>query len=296
MNIGILGLGAIGTLMAWKWRSQTVFALTPDHTSCQRQLLDQDQQQHSLNIPVWQQQPLDWLVVCTKAQDTLEALTLIKPRLSQIKRILLLQNGLGQQGDVSRWLEQSQSPVELWAGMSTEGAYRKDKTRVVYAGAGDTRIGRWQPSGSSMLSLNQTELPQYKQLPYVQVEQNIANNLREKLAINAVINPLTAHFDCPNGALVSDPNYRARTLQLAGEISELYQLLGWQLSFDLTERSLDVAQATANNFSSTVQDRRNGRTTELDYISGYLLTRAKAIQLAMPHTRALYDSLITKNE
>ena len=282
-SIAILGMGAIGTLLAFHWRQSPPLCISRNGEGCQRQLIDLQQQAHPLQLNNWQQQPLEWLVVTTKASDTLNALKPLQPRLQRIKRILLLQNGMGQQQQVSEWLAEqplsSKSP-ELWAGISTEGAYRQDQEKVIYAGAGETFIGCWY-------SQQQPDYP----LPGVTQVSDIQQRIRAKLAINAVINPLTAIFRCRNGELVDNPQYRIELEKLAEETQKLFAKLGWPLPFDLKQRAAEVACATGNNQSSTLQDVLNQRPTELAYISGFLWQQARQQRLELPVTEQLLKQL-----
>ncbi|MGL5739621.1 MAG: ketopantoate reductase C-terminal domain-containing protein, partial [Plesiomonas shigelloides] len=52
-----------------------------------------------------------------------------------------------------------------------------------------------------------------------------------------------------------------------------------------------VIQATAENFSSMHQDITLQRASEIDYITGYLIHRAQAHGLAVPHHQALYAAI-----
>src|SRR5690606_33053263 len=125
LRIGLLGLGSVGSLLAYHWRDHSLYALPRDqHSPVTVQVQDQ-QQLWQQELPCWQGEPLDWLVVCTKAGDTLNALQAWQPLLSAVPELLLLQNGMGQQQQTADWLNQQKLSCRLWAGMSTEGAYRE---------------------------------------------------------------------------------------------------------------------------------------------------------------------------
>ncbi len=301
LSIGLLGMGAVGTLMASHWRQHKVFALPRDHKSVltlnlftpAAQTAEQQTAEHQQwQLPCWQGEPLDWLVLTTKAGDTLAAL---KPWLSHLPRVnnlLLLQNGMGQQQQCADWLAQHRLPTKLWAGISTAGAYRRaannpQGSEVVFAGAGQTIAGRWaQENPADNDNTDTTALP-----PGIEAVRDIPARMREKLAVNAVINPLTAVLRCHNGELVSNPLYLPQLQALAAEVADLYQQLHWPLPQDLSERVQQVAQATAANRSSTLQDILAARPTELVFICGYLQQQAQSLGLTLPLTARLMRQL-----
>lgn len=287
MNIGILGLGSLGSLMAYHWREHSLFSLPRQSTDSGIIKVQTQAQLWQAELPCWQAEPLDWLVFCTKAADTLNALQRWQHFLPYTQRILLLQNGLGQQQQVVDWLQQQKLSIPLWAAMCTEGAYR-DNDKVVYAGVGDTLIGLWSDSNSSGVS---TELKATSTLPKTEVSADIKQHLLKKLAINAVINPLTAYYRCKNGELVNNSDFKQQLIALSEEISGLYQALHWPLNNPLAELCQQVALATADNTSSTLQDVLANRPTELPFISGYLLEQAYSIAYDLPLTQQLYNAL-----
>lgn len=273
-SVTLLGMGAIGTLMAWHWRSQRLFCLSRSQQGCERRIQDQQGANHTLLLPHWDHAPTDWLVITTKAADTLNALRPLQPDLPRINNILLLQNGMGQQQQVAEWLSQFSQAPQLWVGISTEGAYRPSQQQVIWAGCGETCIGRWSEQG---------RIPA-PALPNTRSVSDIHTRMRAKLAINAVINPMTAVLQCRNGELLSNADYSRQMTLLADEIQWLYQQLGWSLDFSLAQRAAEVAQATANNRSSSLQDVLNQRPTELNYITGFLLQQAQKHQLSLSHS------------
>ena len=281
-SIAILGTGALGTLMAWHWRHGNTFVCRRDNRP--PMALRPDAAGSTLvtplPLPQWSGEPLDWLVVCTKAADSVAALQEYSRWLPGVKRILLLQNGMGQQDEVAQWLHDNGLTPVLWAGTSTEGAYRDRDGSVVYAGRGQSFAGCWQATD------DHTQLP-----PGVIADPQIRARLQAKLAVNAVINPLTARFLCRNGELLSNPGYHEQFLALAREVAALFDALGWHTGFDIVQQVQTVAAATAANQSSTLQDVLHKRQTELPYIMGYLLNAADNAGLSAPLTRDLYRDL-----
>lgn len=283
-HIGILGMGAIGSLMAFHWRELTTFAVQRDGTPCRRTLIDQNNAAHPLTLPAWQGEDLDWLVVCTKAADTLSALQTLAPALGAIERILLIQNGMGQQQQVANWLAKQKHQPELWVGSSTEGAYRQTDSVVVYAGIGQTVIGSWH---------DQQQADDIA-LPNTMLVDNMHERLISKLAVNAVINPLTAYYRCRNGELLSNEQRASHLQQLAEEVEALYLALAWPLPSPWLPYVCGIALATAHNRSSTLQDILAGRAHELAYINGYLQPFAQQQGIEMPKHNELITALSVK--
>jgi len=292
-SIAILGTGALGTLMAWHWHDQNLYlrnrsgvtSLTLEHS-----------ESTTFSAPQWRGESIDWLVVTTKAADTLPALQSLGSSILNARRIMLLQNGMGQQQEVADWLSQYEAESnyavpDLWVASSTEGAYKRDNDNVVYAGQGETRCGPWHSDKTALLS-NFPALP-----PKILADNDIKRTLRAKLAINAIINPLTAYYRCCNGELLSNREYFAHFQSLTTEVAQIFKKLGWDTGFDIPERAHAVAQATAKNQSSTLQDVLHQRPTELPYICGYLLAQIKTHNvpgLAAPELQRLYNTLSAK--
>jgi 2-dehydropantoate 2-reductase len=281
-HIAVLGTGALGTLIAWHCRSQELFTINRNQQE-RFSLLEYGASEPTLfSSTSWQGSQVDWLIVTTKAASTLAALKGIESQLPDVKNLLLLQNGMGQQAEVAQWLETQHSAPQLWVGSSTEGAYHAEEGHVVHAGKGHTVIGPWQHECVDQAD----KLP-----PSMTLSPDIHKVLKEKLAINAIINPLTAYYQCYNGELLSNADYRHHFDTLSTEVDELFKQLNWNTDFSIPQRAEQVALATAQNRSSTYQDVLHRRPTELPYICGYLLKQAAEHDLSAPLTTELYTSL-----
>lgn len=300
--IAILGVGCLGTLVAYHLQRYQPLYFPRQRDSqgnavLHRQLLDTAEPATvlaDLKLMPATNQPIDWLIVTTKAADTQTIYQQLDDYSGSIKNILLLQNGMGQQQHMADWLQQQQDKkpganCQLWVGSATEGAFQKTgsahiKKTYIYAGHGHYHYGPWRPLSAE--HQNNQLLP----TPMI-LEHDMPTRLFKKLAINAVINPLTAYYRCLNGELVSQPKYRQQLLDLAMEVTTTFSALGWTGAESLSDDAITVAQATAKNRSSTLQDVENNNRTELASITGYIIQSAQQIGFPTPLQSALLQRL-----
>ncbi|GGO82933.1 putative 2-dehydropantoate 2-reductase [Marinobacterium nitratireducens] len=227
--------------------------------------------------------PIERLLLCTKAFDTEAALRAVLPRLTPNARVLVLQNGLGNQQLAGELV----GPWRLAIGSTTDGAWLRAPFEVVHAGRGQTRIGASDADSSDLVA----ELPDDFSLE-VCSDPDIETTLWRKLAVNCAINPLTAIHACRNGDLVRIARYREELIRLCDEFELVARARGTQL-FDrpLAEQAQNVAAATGDNFSSMLQDIRHRRTTEIEQITGYLCREAERLGIAVPTHRAMLEQV-----
>ncbi|KAJ6261239.1 hypothetical protein Dda_3907 [Drechslerella dactyloides] len=112
----------------------------------------------------------------------------------------------------------------------------------------------------------------------------------EKLAVNAVINPLTVMFNCYNGQLLYNYNIsrmiRLTLFEISKVIAAMPELDGIpsreiRFSPERLERVvIGIAKRTAVNISSMLQDVRGGKQTEVEYINGFVVN--KGAELGIP--------------
>jgi 2-dehydropantoate 2-reductase len=287
-TIHILGAGSIGLLLAARLASAAPVALIrrPGDYPAQLALtLQEDDAEHRLQIPQSAanrlQQPVRRLIVCTKAYDALSALRGLG-HLPDDAALLLMQNGMSSQEEIAAAYPQA----SIYAASSTEGAYRPNPGSVRHAGRGITRIGRLQGG-----TQNWVELFRAAGLDSETAEP-IRWHLANKLRINALINPLTVLHDCRNGELLERPEALAAMQRLGEEVDMILAAAGYQFIDTAFEQAAMVAQHTAANVSSMLQDARAGRRLELDAITGYLLRLAGQYGVSAPENHALYACIL----
>src|SRR5690554_2097920 len=223
------------------------------------------------------------LILATKAGQAARALKNWQSCLVEDAEILMLQNGMGSQAEVADLLTPKQT---LLAASVTEGAYLEKSGGVVHAAKGNTQLGRW--SGVE----KEAAARWASRLTIAGLTAEVVEPLRpvlwHKLAVNAVINPLTALKGVENGALASREN-KPQVDALCVEILQVFKRLGIEEpTGGLVNRVEQVILSTAANRSSMLQDITAGKKTEIDYITGTLLKAAKALKLELKAHQALY--------
>jgi 2-dehydropantoate 2-reductase len=287
LNIGIIGLGAIGCLLSSQIpRSFNVFALPSNPNLHDINFeIDENGQSSRYSVPVWRDEMLDVIIICCKATQCLAALNLWQDAINDQSQIVLLQNGMGQHQFVVSSLPNN----TIFSASTTEGAFKKNAQQIVHAGKGLTFWGYYSgPPGTSKTPLK---------LDIVQLKGQhkwhnaIEEVLLAKLALNSIINPLTVKYDCHNGDLVNNPKILKELEYLCIETEVFFTEMQWTLDFDLTERVKTVAKLTAGNRSSMLQDIQAQRETEIDYINGYLLNKANEIDHNLPLHQRLFNNI-----
>ncbi|SIS79258.1 ketopantoate reductase family protein [Neptunomonas antarctica] len=229
--------------------------------------------------------PIRNLLICTKAYSTISALQSVTDRLSCDANVVLLQNGLGPQQDVVELFP----TLSIWAATTTDGAYLSAPFRVVRAGYGETLIGalssKAQQSGNTLCLSPSGDLT-------ITLTNDIEHKLWCKVAINAAINPLTALNNCKNGMLASDPELSGKMLQVCSEVEMIAAACGQPLfEKPLYEMALLIARATAENYSSMLQDIQQKRPTEIEQITGFLCKKADNLKCHTPENRSLLQQV-----
>lgn len=296
-TIAILGAGALGRLWAGCLPAgQTAFVPRPQPSGAWEptgkppatyQLQGIDGARRTVSVRWFD--PADespaLLLVATKAGDTLTALDSIMPDLDASVPVVLFQNGMGSQQAVAEcWPERP-----ILAASTTEGANRPEPDLLVHAGRGKTWIGALTGHGHGCLTPVVTRLATSGL--EVQAEADILRRLWQKLVINAGINPFTAILDCPNGDILIHPFYREHIDGLCQEIHQLMdkERMATEAPARIREQIEAVARSTARNTSSMRSDIQRGRTTEIDYINGYIARRGEALGIAVPVNRMLTE-------
>jgi len=207
----------------------------------------------------------DLAVVTVKAFDTGTAADALAT--ADLGAALSLQNGLGNEARLADTLT-----CPVLAGTCTYGARLLGPGRVECTGRGAVALG---PSDGGISTAAENVGDAFRA---ADIETTVAGDmprrLWEKLAVNAGINAVTALARVENGALLDGPARRPAR-DAAIETACVARERGVDLSDEAAATAVErVADATAANRSSMLQDVDAGERTEVDAINGAVVERA----------------------
>lgn len=219
------------------------------------------------------------IIVLVKAHQT-AALEPLGQLLSDEGMVLSLQNGLGN-ADI---LAELFGPQRIAAGVASYGAYRVAPGVVAWGGEGLVTLGPW------VAGVRVDWIVQLLQQAGLQVDSMTDPRpaIWTKLAINAMVNPVTALTGMCNGATAGNRAAMDLMQNLGRETVAAAARAGILLDFDAIWKLLcDNLERTAVNRTSMLQDVTAGRRTEIDSISGAVLGYA-ASNGEFPFTRVVH--------
>lgn len=297
--------------------------------------------------------PIESLIITSKPQVTLQVLKKLQPRLSSDSTIVLLQEGLGvYEYVIQEIFRNPETRPHFIIAFNTHGAWQKNFRQVVHAGIGEIEFGivpdpqnrdfeaslkdAHTPIQSRSLRIDDIAQPDdphfshYRSLRLTVAAlsamealnakwkpiQDVHVAMRRKLAVNAVIYPMTALMGCRNGDIFREEASRRIARRICSEASAAYacelissthsmlERLGdehneGQMSVGRLPRELEypaleeecqrVVAKTKGNISSMLKDVRQGKPTEIDFINGYLIRLSNAHGRKAPANSMLLD-------
>ncbi len=221
----------------------------------------------------------DYALVLVKSWQTRRAAQQLKKCLTRNGVALTLQNGVGNR----EILVEALSAPRVALGVTTLGANLLEPGCVVAAGEGEIYIG-----------------VHFGIEPLVEMLRNAGFKVLDapdpdillwgKLIINAAINPLTALLRVNNGELLQRPTARALMAGLAREAAAVTTAQGIHLPYDDPLTAVEeVAQRTANNRSSMLQDVLRGTPTEIDAICGAIVRAGDQYGVPTPLNHTIWQ-------
>lgn len=244
----------------------------------------------------------DYILVTVKQKDiTADFVSYMKQRADKHTHIICLQNGV--RTDI--WWD---SPWQVYAAITTEGAKRISTNEVSHTGIGKTVVGRVTNLSSTRVVDQSKAIDTEEQLSIqpllnelqkagfdIALSNNIDKDIYRKLVINAVINPLTAIWRIKNGELLLSKQRLTVMRKLYDEVIEVYEAVGIEVSSLWWEDILAVCQATANNTSSMLADVLQSKRTEIQWINGSIIKMGQDHHISTPINECVYHLIEAMN-
>jgi len=286
MNIVILGPGAIGCLWAYRLyqSGHNVSLWSRDNASQLTLALDYNPSLLLENKNVDQLKVADLVLITVKSWQVELALMPILKYIHHDTILTFIHNGMGALERIKDEL----TPFPVLLSTTSHSALLTSPFKTLHTGKGKTFIGNFNSKGKQCRFICDVL---HHAFPDVQWQEDITSFLWKKLAVNCVINPLTALHQCQNGELAS----KKHTEQLDKIINEVHLVMGKEKIVispeQLKTHIQDVIKNTSKNLSSMHQDIALNRPTEIDFITGYLIKRARIHKIAVPENETLYNQI-----
>ncbi|MGY3902772.1 ketopantoate reductase family protein [Aeromonas lusitana] len=227
------------------------------------------------------------LLVMTKANQVVPALTPLVGQLAAGIPIVLLHNGMG----IAEQVVQLFPHNPVIASVTSHGAMQSGHFVFRHTGKGETWLGPVNEAAKGYAYLADELATALGQAGW---DEQILTRQWQKLAINCAINPLTALYKLKNGELAG-PRFADALQQICVEVADVMQVEGQAASQEeLLRRVMMVVEMTADNYSSMYQDLELGRETEIEAITGFLLAKAAQHGIAVPVNQGLYQAIKEK--
>lgn len=296
MNIVVFGSGAIGSLfgaLLAKHNSVVLVGRAPHITSIQHKgLIINGKTRFTRTVPAVESikeislSP-DLILLTVKSYDTETACRQLCPLLQDQTMVVSLQNGL----DNIQKMEKSIEKKHILAGVTTHGALFLKPGIITHTGKGRTILGELDGRSSKRLKTLVTVFNQAG--IQTQKSTDIEREIWRKTIINSSINPVTGFLGCKNGYLLKNPLLEKTVELVCTESSLIASSYGIRVSpVEMIEKTKEVIQDTAQNYSSMLQSIQQGKKTEIDSINGVLLRIGKKQKIDTKYNRILLE-LIT---
>jgi len=226
------------------------------------------------------------VLFCVKSNDTDAAAGQMAQYLAAEAVVLSLQNGVDNVERIRLHLKQQVIPALVYAAaeMSAPGCVR-------HTGGGNLIIGALRGSGSDAAAperpldalaafLTEAGIP-------VAMSDRIEVDLWSKLVMNCAYNAISALCVAQYAAMVALPEVRAVMCEAVREVAAVAAAKGIRLPDDIVDAAIGLADGMPVTMSSTAQDIRRGKRTEIDYLNGYVAREGQALGIPTPVNRTL---------
>jgi 2-dehydropantoate 2-reductase len=218
----------------------------------------------------------DLVLVCVKSSDTEAAGRALKARLSPRTVLLSLQNGVDNAERLGATLGgHAVIPAIVYVGTEMAGP-----GHVKHHGGGELVIGASASSEATARTLSGAGIP-------TSIADDIAQALWIKLMINCAYNALSAVGDIAYRPMLEMAGTKEVMTEVLRECMAVAAACGVSIPQDVVASTLALAESMPDQKSSTAQDFRHGRPSEIDFLNGYVVRKGRETGIATPTNQAL---------
>jgi 2-dehydropantoate 2-reductase len=286
MKIAVMGAGAVGCyyggMLARASHDVTLIGRPAHVAAMQRAGLRLQTQAFDEQVPVHASTDAAavagaaLVLVCVKSSDTETAAHQLRPHLGTEAVVWSLQNGVDNAERLTALLHRRVEPAVVYVATEMAGP-----GHVRHHGRGELLLGP-DPSHTHWVQLfQQAGVP-------LQLSDQIQPMLWTKLAINCAYNALSALGGRPYGEMVASPGVWDVMRSAVQECQAVAQADGVTLPADLWQQVERIAHTMPTQSSSTAQDLKVGRRSEIDQLNGHVVRRGQTLGIPTPVNHVLH--------
>jgi 2-dehydropantoate 2-reductase len=235
--------------------------------------------------------PVDYIILCTKSYDLETSINQLFPCISDGTVILPLLNGVNIVEQLCLLLPEA----EIWQGCAYMVS-RLEAPGVVRENSGGKASFAWgNPNGENEKTRRFNEIILAANIP-AKWEPDMEAVLWKKYIFISVVATLTSYLNCGIGAFLEQEQGQVLMHELLDEVISLAQKKNVIHDPEIKEKTLhSIRSMPYSSTSSMHADFSNGKRTELETLTGYVVHEASRIGLAVPTFSKLYRALLEKS-
>ncbi len=214
------------------------------------------------------------VLLTTKVTDSREAVLSIKDKVKEDTIVVCLQNGYGIEELVSAVVN-----CKVVRAVTNQAVIFEEAGRIKISYNGYFKIEESEESEKIVEDLKQCGVN-------AEVVQNIEQDVWKKMLVNCVLNPLTAIYGIKNSEVLE---HQKEIKDILDEVKLVLDKEG--IIFDKEEYDEICKIKFSENLSSMLQDIRNGKKTEIDYINGAVVKLGQKHNIPTPVNSALVEKI-----
>jgi len=252
------------------------------------------------------------VLVCVKSPDTEATGRELAPHLAPGACVLSLQNGVDNAARLQAVLGRPVAPAvvyvatemggpghvrhmgrgelvipsDIGGATSTEAADAVDVAADA-AAALDATLAPVPPADAGLASADIVALFARAGVP-VERSDNVLGALWGKLLLNCGYNAISAITDLPYGRMVALPGIARSVHDTVAECLAVAAAMDVTIPGDVRAAVDRIATSMPGQVSSTCQDLRRGKATEIDHLNGYVVRQGDRLGIPVPLNRALH--------
>jgi 2-dehydropantoate 2-reductase len=216
------------------------------------------------------------VLCCVKSPDSERAADALAPHLASDAVVLSLQNGVDNAARLRARLPQRVIETVVYVGTEMAGP-----GHVLHHGRGELVLGAAPESESLAAMLCAAAIPTV-------VSANVAGELWAKLILNCAYNALSAITQLPYGALRPLPGVEPVMRDVVAECLAVARASGIDVPGDAWEAVERIARTVPEQYSSTAQDVRRSKPSEVDHLNGFVAREGERLGVPAPVNRVLW--------